>query len=382
MKKRWLIGAAAIILALGSISYYFQHRKSTVPMKMVKVVQGSISEKAIAIGQILPEHSVKVKSQVSGIVASLLHREGDYVAEGQVLVQIQPTPSPERYDDLRRTVEIKRVTEQARKAELAMIQGAFVEHAIDKLKYNQAKESYHTALLERQKAEEQLALVEQGKIAIGERQISNEIKSPISGHIIERGINEGDPVVGQSDMQPGDVLFTLADMQHLLFRGEVNELDAVKLKEGMPATLTIGALPDVTIKGRVMKIALQSEQASSASADQKQLGSNPASTSKFNVGFKIEIGNLQIPANIQLKSGYSATAEIIIKQANNALLIPERLLIFKDDKPYVQLPSAEEEPKLQMIKTGISDGINVQVLEGLQLGQEIVDKSSGKTASD
>ena len=381
MKKKWWVSLAIVILIIAVVYYFWYQRKPSEPIKTVTVTQGSISDKAIAIGQILPERSIKVKSQVSGIVAKLLHREGDYITEGDILLQIQPTPSPAKYDELTRDVEIKRVAEQARRANLIIVQNAYAQKVIDALKYGEAKENYKTAVLERQKAEEQLALIEQGKVAIGEHQITSAITSPITGHILEQGVNEGDPIVAQSEMQAGDVLFSIADMQHLVFRGEVNELDAVKLKQDMPATLTIGALPDMSIKGKVVKIALQSEQASDITTAHSQQA-NKTNTSKFNVGFKIEIGELQIPANATLKSGYSATAEIVVNQIKNALLLPERVLVFKEDKPYVQLFSAETEPKLQAIKTGISDGINVEVLEGLQLGQTVLDKPLDNQALD
>jgi HlyD family secretion protein len=380
MKKKGLIAFVIVLIAVVVVYYFAQQRKMIVPPKIVKVTQGSISEKAIAIGQILPERSIKVKSQVSGIVATLFHQEGDYIREGEALIQIQPIPSPARYDELNRDVEAKKVIEQARKADLQVIKNGYALGMIEKINYNQAKEQYQTAIIARQKAEEQLALAEKGKVTIGDHQISSEINSPINGHILERAVNEGDPVVAQSEAQAGDILFTIADMQHLLFRGEVNELDAVKLKEDMSAVLTVGALPDMSIKGKVSKIALQSQQASNAAnGSQVQQASN-SNTSKFNVGFKIEIGDLQIPANTHLKSGYSATAEIVVQQNPKALLLPERVLIFKEGKPFVQLPTAK--PKLQAIKIGISDGIQVEILAGLQLGQEVLDQTEDKAAKD
>ena len=229
MKKLlWCTGG---LLLMASMGYFILHKKAALPLKTIQVMQGSISDKATAIGQILPERSVKIKSQVSGIVAKLLHSEGDYVKEGDTLLQIQPLTSPGKYDELKREAEIKRVVEQARKVEFEIIQAGYAQKSTEAFKYHQVKGDYQAASLERQRAEEQLALAEKGKIVIGDRQISSEIKSPISGHILARQVNEGDPVVAQSEMQAGDVLFTLADMQQLLFRGEVNELMRLSLKK-------------------------------------------------------------------------------------------------------------------------------------------------------
>lgn len=150
MKKKWLVLMVVMVLAI-AVAYYLWHSQPTSSIKTVTVTKGSIDSKAIAIGQIVPEHSVKVKAQVSGIVAKLLHREGDYINEGDILLQVQPTPSPARYDELTRDVEIKRVTEQARKANLIILQNAHAQKVIDTLKYNEAKQAYNTAVLERQK---------------------------------------------------------------------------------------------------------------------------------------------------------------------------------------------------------------------------------------
>lgn len=162
----------------------------------------------------------------------------------------------------------------------------------------------------------------------------------------------------------------------------MSELDAVKLQPGMLATLTIAALPEIKIKGKVTKIALQSEQASDISTAQAQQSNKTSTASKFNVGFKIEIAELQMPKDTSLKSGYSATAEIIVKRVDDALLLPERVLVFREGKTYVQLPSTGTTPKLQAIKTGISNGINVEILEGLQVDQTVLDSPMDEPVLD
>jgi HlyD family secretion protein len=177
------------------------------------------------------------------------------------------------------------------------------------------------------------------------------------------------------------MLFTIADMNHLIFKGQVSEIDITKLPINTPATLKIAALPDTTLTGMVTKIGLQSTSATKADVD----ASNPmtgASSSDsqsnnlpFAVGFNVEISQLNdAQKNLYLRAGYSANADIVVKQAKNVLLIPMRVLHFENEKPYVFVVDKKGKFKKQFIKIGLSDGMQAQVLEGLREGQKVVEK--------
>src|SRR5690606_34295053 len=107
--------------------------------------------------------------------------------------------------------------------------------------------------------------------------------------------------------------------------------------------------------------------------------SSSSSNSPFNVGFNIELNQLQFPKGIQLRAGYSATAEITIKKADHVLMIPERMLSFKDEKVFVNILNKKNKIEEKEIKIGISDGINAEVLAGLSEGQIIIpDQTNAK----
>jgi HlyD family secretion protein len=145
----------------------------------------------------------------------------------------------------------------------------------------------------------------------------------------------------------------------------------------MMAKIKIGSLPDHEITGTISRIALQSDKENTNSGihPSSSSSSSSSSNSPFNVGFRIEITNLQLPKDLVLRSGYSATASIDIKKVNNALVLPLRVIHFKDTKPYVLLPAKKDDkPKEQPIELGISDSINIEIKSGLKFGDKVVDQ--------
>jgi HlyD family secretion protein len=146
----------------------------------------------------------------------------------------------------------------------------------------------------------------------------------------------------------------------------------------MPAMVKVAALPNISLQGALAKIALQSEAAatpdsSAAGSASSAGGDSSSSATPFAVGFKIEVHNLKPLTNINLRSGYSATADIIVKQAKNALLIPARVLQFDNDKPYVMVLDKSNKQQKRFIKIGLSDGVQVQVLSGVSKDEKIIE---------
>jgi len=190
--------------------------------------------------------------------------------------------------------------------------------------------------------------------------VESVIRAPIDGTVLELLVHEGDPVVPLTSYQAGTALTTLADMSTLLFKGTVDEIDVGKLKEGMPARIKVGALPDAKVDGRVYKISPKSKTAEGATL------------------FDVEITLLPAPG-VVLRSGYSANADIVVREKENVLLIPERLVTFADGKSTVEIPGVGEgEAVKREIKVGLSDGINVEVADGLKEKESVVERPPKK----
>jgi HlyD family secretion protein len=159
--------------------------------------------------------------------------------------------------------------------------------------------------------------------------------------------------------QEGTILLKMADMNALIFRGTVDEIDVGKLREGMTAQIKIGALPNKIIEGRLDKISLKAKKEDNATV------------------FPVEVVLTATNGNI-LRAGYSASSEIIIQKKEKVLMIPERLVTFKNDTARVLLPEADGKTKEIIIQTGLSDALNIEVLGGLAEGQEVAERPTKK----
>lgn len=376
MKKKLILSIVGAFIIAGGIYLAFNKDKSKVTKNdIVTVTKATITEKVTAIGNIEPNQVIQVKSVISGTIAKIFHDEGEYVTQGEPLIAIKPQPTPSDYAEKRQQVAKDFVAELAAKKDLARYQFLLKNKAISKddQEYAKAKETYNTAKLTRILDQQQLSLLEKGKASIGGHDIANIVRAPINGYILHRYIDLGGAVTGESSAQAGSAIYTIADMNDLVFKGQVSELDSAKIHENMNATISVAAYPNKKIPGDLTDIALQSIQDSQADGDSSSVSSSSSTTQPFNVGFKVEVTKLQIPKQMKLLAGYSATADIIIKQVKNILTVPERALHSEGSRYYVWLlPDGAAKPKKQWVQIGVSDGMKVEIKKGLSLGEKVL----------
>jgi len=356
MKKKVIIIGVVVIVAVFVFLGLKDSGKKKPTNNSIKAEMGSIVDKALAIGQIEPKNQISVKSKISGIVKKVFVEMGDSVKKGDPLVEIRPDPTPLEFAEAKRQVEIDSVNYENQKKEYLRVKELLAKKLVSQQDFDQASRSAGEAELRLKLSQERLSLIERGKTNIAGRKIESVIKSSITGTVLERKINVGDPVVPLTSYQAGTELFTLADMNELIFRGTVDEIDVGKLKEGTPTLLKIGALPNDTIEGVLYKISPKARKEENATL------------------FDVEIKITQTGPSL-LRAGYSANADIIIKKKEDILVIPERLVEFIEDTAFVQLKdSASGEIERTIIKTGLSDGLNIEVTEGLKEGDLLVEK--------
>lgn len=379
-RKKWIITILIIFVSIYFI--YHTHKKNDLNLPVVSVTKGDITEFAEAVGYIKPHHSSIIKSQVDGIVAEIYHREGEYVTKGTPLIRVDPAPSPEVYAGAYQELADASAREKSSLRDVHRFEKALKDGLINSnyTDFIVARENYDTSKASRILAEQKLALIEKGNTIVAGKPIANIVVSPIDGYILNRNVEVGDPVLSLSSAQASTVLFSIANMHDLMFEGLVDEMDAAKIKIGMPVDITIGSVPDKTIRGVLTKIALQSESENIAKGGATATQEN----SPFNVGFEVEAADLKIPQGLILRSGYSATAKIQTNSVKNIMVLPARVVQFKDQEVYVLIPpkSSKEEPKHVPVTIGLSNGVEVEIKSGLKLGDKVLDKQDVKIVDD
>ena len=349
-----------ILLALGSVGVYAVARngkKKDGGLKEVEVTQGTIVEKAVAVGQIQPRQKFQVKSKISGIVRRALVQVGDTVKAGDPLFEIAPDPTPLEVTEVDRRVESATASFRRAEGDFQRANELAAGGVLPKSEVEQKKEAYELTRVALMKAQQDRELTRRGRLTAGGQEAI--IRAPAAGTVLTRTVNEGDPIVPLTSYQPGTEMATIADMSDLIFKGTVDEIDVGKLSAGMQARIKVGALPTDVVTGKVQRIAPQAQQKEGATL--------------FDVEIELDRGQ-----KITLRAGYSANADVIIREKKDVLVLPERLVTFEDGgkKTFVELPQADPkaEPKKAEVKTGISDGLNVEIVSGLSKGAKVIER--------
>jgi HlyD family secretion protein len=362
IKKRkpgWIIGIIALVIITSVVLFVviknFNNNSSEHQQSVVKVEKVNIIKKAMALGAIEAKIEIAVKSKISGVVGKLYADVGDYVEQGEPLLEVKPDPTPIELAEGKRNVERKEIDVRKLKNELDRQNQLKERGLISDQDFENIRRLYDQAVLEHQIAIEQLELLEKGKVRIANTNIETVIKAPITGYILEKSVNVGDPVVPLTSYQAGTELMKMADMEELIFRGTIDEIDVGKIKEGMPAKLEIGALPGKTVEGVVSLISLKAKKEDNTTV------------------FPVEIELLKV-GDVILRAGFSANANIIIAREDSILAIPERVVTFRNDSAFVQILSEDGSSVEKYIETGLSDAIKIEVKSGLQKGQKVLEK--------
>lgn len=331
--------------------------------RTVAAQRGNVIDKALATGQIEPKKEITVKSKISGIVRRIYVDIGDPVRVGDPLFDIAPDPTPVEYAEAKRQVEICEVARDNAKHESDRYETLRDKQLVSFQEYETKKATYDEAELRLKLATEKLSLIESGRTNVADREVDNVIKSPITGTVLSRLVEEGDPVVPLTSYQAGTELMTLAEMDDLIFKGNVDEIDVGKLRENLPAEIEIGAIPNEKLTGHLVKISPKAHR-------------NEGST-LFEV--EIRIDNLDTKL---LRAGYSANADMIIAKAESVIVVPERLVTIKDSVASIEVQDTLGVITTRQIKTGLSDGINIEVVEGLSAGELVVERPPREITGD
>ncbi|EJY0883477.1 efflux RND transporter periplasmic adaptor subunit [Vibrio cholerae] len=370
MTKRWTLLATLIGVGLAGGYYTLAYSPETSsPLPTLSVSRGTIEKQAVAVGQIVPSHAVAIKSQINGIVGEIYVHEGQHVEQGQPLIKVRPNPTPQALTDASTELmqseanlesDLQRLDNLERLVKQQIIPSNYDD-------YVRAKADVKAKKAEVQQKRQNLELIRSGEASIGQAKLSSTLYAPISGTILNIKVEVGEPIISTESSQAATEMIQLADMKNIVFKGSVSEHDAAQLNAGMPASITVAPYPEQVINGQLTKVAIQSERLN-----------NPENKDgkSFDNGFQVEIGQLDIPENMTLRSGFSASAKITLQRAADVLTLPERALQFEGETPMVLIADGSAQGyTAHPVKLGLSDGVQVEILEGVAEKDSIVDNS-------
>lgn len=354
-KKVRIILVILVILALAFVLKYFKdaNSKEIVDYDVETPFYTSINTKAVATGKLNPEEEIELKPQISGIVDDILVEEGDVVKKGDLIAKIRVVPNEQNLASAQSRIASARLTYDNAKVLYERNKALFEKGVISKQDFESSELSFNQAKETLSQAQNDYQIIRRGSISGGNSANTN-IVAQISGTILEIPIREGDQVIQSNNFNAGTTIATVADMSLMIFEGKVDEAEVGKLKEGREIKVVIGAIKDKEFPALLTFVA------------PKGIEENGA------VQFTIK-AEVKIDSVTNIRAGYSANAEIDIEAKDSVFAIREALLQYDrfTDEPYVEILNEDNKFKKSNVELGISDGINVEILNGIEKDDKI-----------
>jgi len=370
--KKILIPIIVVVAVAAVVVVVMKSRKPKIPeMRVVTVQKGNITKAVVATGMIRPLAVAEVKSKIGGVVRKFFVEEGQPVTRGQKLAEIVPTATPDELVAAREQVKTAAAQVVQSKRNLERLKGLADKNLVSDKDVEEVETQLAIDAARLDAAQAQLQVLEQGSgkktsqsaasnPGHGESSEAAEaladmiVDSPVDGIVLSRNVDEGSSVIPLSSAYGGTSVLTLADVSVMHFEGDVDESDVGKIRLGMPAKIFVDAFPDTTFQGRLTKIAPQGVKAEGV------------------VNFKVEAQVLGDTRD--LKTGMSADVQLVLEDRKDVLTLPEGAVVYESDKAFVDKvdPGAKGGKQRVAIKTGVSDGIKVEIVEGLAEGDKVV----------
>ncbi len=355
MKTFFKILVTIVILGVIGYTMYFLYEKSQDKPVIYETTSAEVKDiikKTTATGSVVPRKEIEIKPVVSGIIDNIYVEEGDMIKKGDLIAQIRIIPDMINLNNAKSRIDIAKINLNDAKRNYDRQLDLLEKGVIAKADFEKYETAYYNAQEELETANETLELIKEGQTSNSKEETNTLVRSTIDGMILDIPIEIGNQVIEANNFNAGTTIATIADMGEMVFEGNIDESEVGKIKEGMSLMLVIGAIEDITFDAMLEHISPKGEEVNGAV--------------QFEIKADVKLRNDQF-----IRAGYSANANIVLARADSVLTIPEGLLLFENDTAYVEI---ETEPQVfvkRQIKTGLSDGIFIEVIDGLTRNDKI-----------
>ncbi|MCG3167006.1 MAG: Multidrug resistance protein MdtA [Bacteroidia bacterium] len=349
MKIAIRIFVLLIILGIfGGTLYYLYSKNEEKPVvyETSKAFVTNIVMKTVATGSVVPRREVDVKSRVSGIIDELFVEAGDKVKKGDILARVKIIPDMVSLNNAESRLSRAKIALDDAQVAHNRQKKLFEEKVIAESEYLPFKLALNNANEEVNAAENNLALIKEGATKKTGEVSNTMIRATVTGTVLIVPVKVGSSVIESNTFNEGTTIATVADLGEMIFQGKVDESEVGKIKTGMEMVLNIGAIENESFKANLEFIAPK--------------GVEDKGAIKFEIKAAITLKD-----SVFIRSGYSANADIVLDKRDSVLAIPESLITFSKDSAFVEVETAPQTFEKRYIKTGLSDGINIEVLSGI-----------------
>jgi HlyD family secretion protein len=362
---RRIVSILIAVLVLGGFggTFFYLWKKSQKPKVVFatsKPYVTDIVKKTVATGSVIPRKEVEIKPQVSGIIEKLYVEPGVTIRRGDPIAKIRVIPQMARLSEAQNRVDLAKVNVDNAEREYARQERLRTDGIVSDEAFRKAELERDRTKAELTGAKDGLDVVVRGTTERAGDMASTLVRATIDGTVLEVPVEEGRSVIEANTFNEGTTLARVADMTELIFEGKVDESEVGKLRTGMDLVLTIGAIEGKKFAATLEHIA------------PKGIEENGA------IQFKIRAA-LAKDTDALIRANYSANADIVLERRDKVLAIDEGLLKFEGDKSFVEVETTPQVFERREVKTGLSDGIAIEVVSGLQEADKIKSKPQNTT---
>ena len=351
---RYFVIALVVFGVLFAAAFFIKSNSTaTISYETQGPIITSIEKKTVATGKVIPEDEVEVKPQVQGILEELFVEEGDFVNEGDLLARIKVVADEGQLNSAKGRMENAKIVLENATIEYQRTKKLFETAIISQQEFQNSQLNYNRAQQDSRNAQSDYEIIKSGSTG-GSATANTNVRATVAGTILELPVKEGDQVIQSNSFNAGTTIAIIADLTKMIFEGKVDEAEVGRLKIGMPLSVSLGAIQDKSFEAKLKFIAPKGNEEQGA------------------VQFKIE-GDLTLDDDFFVRAGYSANASLVLQRKDSVMAISEALLQFDKttQQPFVEIQTGEQKFERKEVSIGISDGINVEIVDGITMEDKI-----------
>ncbi len=357
MKKILKISLLVIVIGaiLGTMFFLYQKsKKKPVVYEVKSPFISNVIKKTVATGSVVPRKEIDIKPQVSGIVEEIFIEAGNHVKKGDLIARVKIIPNMVELNNAESRYNKAKINFEDSKLVYDRQKKVYEQGVIAEAEFQQYRLNYMNSMEELETAESNLQLIKEGVSKKSGQATNTLIRSTIEGMVLDVPVEVGNSVIESNTFNEGTTIASVADMGEMIFEGKVDETEVGKLKLGMPLILSIGAIEDEKFDAELEYISPKGKEENGA------------------IQFEIK-ADVKIKENSFIRAGYSANADIVLDRKDSVMVIPESLIKFEKegDSAYVEIEKQPQIFEKRFIKTGLSDGVNIEIKEGLGISDKI-----------
>ena len=356
MKKVLRITLIILLVVVFGGTLVFLYNKSKKKPDLFETKNPFVSNvinKTVATGKVVPRKEIEIKPQVSGIIDEIYIEAGDRITKDQVIARIKIIPDMVNLNSAETRVNRAKISYEDARIDIDRQQKLFDKNVISYEEFKRAKVSFDSSKEELTAAENNLELIKNGVTKKAQTATNTLVRSTIDGMVLDVPIKVGNSVIQANTFNAGTTIASVADMLDIIFEGNVDETEVGKIRLGMPIELEIGAIDKEKFVASLEYISPKGKEENGA------------------IQFQIR-ANVQLKEGQFIRAGYSANANIVLERKDSVLVLPEGMLRFSNDSAFVEVQKGEEQVfDKKFVKTGLSDGINIEITDGLTKADKV-----------